>query len=134
MLRRTHQPAPSLHHTLAKRLENWIQSMSSPPAADPNPSQLEVDPSWSLFDQNSIRIASEPFFQQNHLHAVSNEDSSNDIPQSNSTSGLQDHQRFSNTEPWNGYEHPPDTWPTNLLRLFGNAEYQLQNNMGGNPQ
>ncbi|KAF2004260.1 hypothetical protein P154DRAFT_543412 [Amniculicola lignicola CBS 123094] len=61
-LQRTLRPAPSLHHTLAHRLKTWLQNMHTPPTSFlPQP---EFNPSWSLFDQNSIQLASGPYYQQ----------------------------------------------------------------------
>jgi len=135
MLQRTHRPAPSLHHTLANRLETWLQSMSTPPAIDPDLPHLVFDPSWSLFDQNSMRIASESYYQQTPpIGLPDGENSPTMSHPHNQNLGIQNPQNFANADSWNGYEHPPDSWPSNLLRLFGNAEFQSTDNAENNMQ
>lgn len=98
--------------------------MSTPPAVDPDVPQFQYDPSWALFDENSMRIAAEPFFQQDGAQISRSMQSSVGAsqPQPDSLES-QGSQGFGNQETWNSYEPPPDAWPSNLLRLFGNGEF-----------
>jgi hypothetical protein len=99
--------------------------MNTPPPIDPDVPQLQFDPSWALFDENSIRLASESFLKpietQHNMSKLQNSLDASQSPQS--APGIQSQPGFGNEETWNGYEHPPDAWPSNLLRLFGNAEF-----------
>ena len=99
--------------------------MNTPPSVDPDVAPLESDPSWALFDENSIRFASEPFLQQMDTQGpMQNAQNSVDPSQpGQSTHEIQDLQAFGNQETWDGYENPPDAWPSNLMRFFGNAEF-----------
>lgn len=72
-----------------------------------------------------MRFASEPFLQQMDTQGpMQNVQNSVGTSQaSQSTHGIQDLQAFGDQETWDGYENPPDTWPSNLMRFFGNAEF-----------
>lgn len=71
MLQTTHQPEPSLRHTLASRLESSLQNMHTPrPAPEPDPMLLSnssqnpnssYDDGWAIFDSNSIALAASQF-------------------------------------------------------------------------
>ncbi|KAH8595745.1 hypothetical protein B0O99DRAFT_153855 [Bisporella sp. PMI_857] len=129
MLKRTHRPAPSLCHTLASRLETWLQSINTPPDGNAELTQLEYDPSWAIFDENSIRLAPESLFQQLN-DAPSNTEN---VQQSHDLTLMSPQSRgFGNTRLWSGHEQVYDTWPPNFLRLFGSADYQPQNNAMSN--
>ncbi|KAF2707307.1 hypothetical protein K504DRAFT_483431 [Pleomassaria siparia CBS 279.74] len=123
-LQKTHRPAPSLHHTLANRLETWLQGMNTPPASGLQ--QSNFDPTWSLFDQNSIRLVSESNYEQDGLSSVAI--ATRPLQDSNATLDIQQQQSFGDNESWNAFEHQMETWPSNLVRLFGNATFQHTNN------
>ncbi|KAF2027359.1 hypothetical protein EK21DRAFT_102562 [Setomelanomma holmii] len=61
-LQRTKRPAPSLHHTLADRLETWLQSMNTPPSTAL--ALPDFDLSWTLFDQNNMDFTSTSAHEQ----------------------------------------------------------------------
>jgi hypothetical protein len=125
-LRKTKRPAPSLHHMLADRLEAWLQNMNMSPTA--NLTQPVFDPSWSLFDQNSIQIASGSCYQ-NVLSDGSSISNTAIIPQTHATPvEHQQQQTYDGPGFWNVYGDPTDSWPSGLTRLFGNAAFQETTN------
>ncbi|ORY11746.1 hypothetical protein BCR34DRAFT_483798 [Clohesyomyces aquaticus] len=130
-LQKTKRPAPSLHHTLANRLETWLQSMNTPPTAIlPLP---EFDPSWSLFDQNSIRIASEAYYQLDPTTDISTADGSTTQTHGSSLESPPQ-PGYGNPDFWNPYGHSMGTWPSGLTRLFGNTAFQETNGNGNHIQ
>ena len=122
ILQQTHRPSPSLHHTLASRLENWLQSMNTPPIVDPDLVQMEFDPSWALFDATNDRLATESFYQQLNINQNMNEGNGDLQTTTNNGIGAQGSQDFDTSKTWAGHENV--VWPSNLLRLFGTADYQ----------
>jgi len=128
ILQGTRRPAPSLHHTLANRLETWLQNMNTPPAIDPDVAQMEFDPSWAIFDENSNRLASETFFQQLDVNQNINLEAENLDSMANNAVSVHDPRNFQNGKGWNSHDNVIDAWPSNLLRLFGTADYQSSSN------
>lgn len=121
MPQRTHQPEPSLRHRFANRLESSLQNMHTPRSApDPDPmldiTSASFDPSWAIFDQNSIQS----MLQEWHP------DPTHSIRQSNRMSGLEvfGFQGESQGQ-WSGNE---DAWQSTLFRLFGSADLPLPEN------
>jgi len=120
-LRSTHRPAPSLYHTLANRLDTWLQSMNTPPT--PVRAQ-EFNLAWSLFDQNSIQIASKLYYEQNTLDGMSNIESTAETSRAPSSSlNNQQSQNYGNPEYWNSCGNLMSAEPVNFTRLFGNTAF-----------
>ena len=123
MVQNTHQPEPSLRHRLASRLESSLQSMHTPPAVtDDVPVIAEFDPSWAIFNQNSIAIAPHstlPERQPIHANVQNGPDAS--------MSGIFDHtmlnQQAIGSGEWFNPEQQTDAWQSTLLRLFGNGDF-----------
>lgn len=126
-LRRTKRPSPSLHHMLADRLEAWLRNMNMSPTV--NLTQPVFDPSWSLFNENSIQIASGSCYPQNALHDEST--FSNTADTSRPPTALVQHQQqqtYDDSGFWNVYESPAVSWPSGLNRLFGNSVFHETTN------
>ncbi|KAH3951409.1 hypothetical protein HBI56_079290 [Parastagonospora nodorum] len=130
-LRKTKRPAPSLHHMLADRLETWLQSVNLSPNL--NLTQPVFDPSWSLFDQNSIQIASGSMFQQTALDAGSDLDNPSITGQTDADAmAHQQQQNYDDPGFWNVYGNHSASWPSNLTRIFGNTAFSdTADNEGG---
>jgi hypothetical protein len=94
--------------------------------------QPEFDPSWSIFDQDSIRIASESYYQQDAL------DGGSSLGDSTTTSDFSmDHQQqqgYGNSELWSSYGNQMGSWPSNLTRVFGHAAFQEMKDDGNSLQ
>jgi hypothetical protein len=101
--------------------------MNTPPTSIlPEPG---FDPSWSLFDQNSIQFTAEPYYQQGAPNSSSSTENPRNITHIRSNSlENQEQQGYENSESWGAYEHPIETWPSNLIRLFGTTFQQMNNN------
>ena len=98
-------------------------------------SEPGFDPSWSLFDQNSIQFASESYYQQGAPNgSLHTEDATNIAHIRGNSLENQQQQEYESTEPWSAYEHPIETWPSNLIRLFGTATFQQTNDSGNHLQ
>ena len=100
--------------------------MNTPPAIIPDLAQMELDPSWAIFDETSDRLATDSFFRQ-----LTTEQNINLRPRdvhsvTDNALGSHDTQNFEHDKIWGG--HGNVAWPSNLLRLFGTAEYQPSNN------
>jgi hypothetical protein len=132
MLQTTHQPEPSLRHRLASRLESCLQSMHTPPAAaDDAPGLIGFDPSWAIFDQNSIAMVPQSILPERHQitsHAQNGQDAA--------MSGIYDHHSIINQQAmgsdgqWFSPEQQADAWQSTLMRLFGNGDFgQSQNHL-----
>jgi hypothetical protein len=158
MLQLTHQPAPSLRHTLATRLESSLQNMHTP---RPAPEHLDplahdmFDSSWAIFDQNSIALALGAGFGNNSHGTGSgvNENGMVIFTAGNggvvtSEGGVGSGIVGSGSEAfvgggsgggeidadegqWLGNEHYSDAWQNTLFRLFGNSEIPMSNNEFG---
>jgi hypothetical protein len=128
MLQTTHQPEPSLRHRLASRLESCLQSMHTPPAATDDGPLPGFDPSWAIFDQNSIAMASLLPERQPLGGTAQNGGSGHDA----AMSGIYDAQSLINQEAmdgqWFSHEQQADAWQSTLMRLFGNAEFSQSQN------
>jgi hypothetical protein len=125
-LRSTKRPAPSLHHTLANRLDTWLKSIDIAPTAVLT--QPEFDPSWSLFDQNSVQIASELYSETGPFTGIQSVDSLSKSPKSRNTSmNTQQGQGYEQQGFWNAYEHSVSSWPSSLGRVFGNTAFEENN-------
>ena len=125
MLQTKHQPEPSLRHLLANRLESCLQSMHTPPAAtDDGPVLAEFDPSWAIFDQNSIALAPQSILPERQQIASSSQNG-----QDASMSDIYDHHSMLNQQTmgsngqWYSPEQQTDAWQSTLLRLFGNGDF-----------
>jgi len=102
--------------------------MNTPPAIDPDLAQMEIDPSWTIFDENSNRLATESFFQQLDVEQNSTLGVGDLNAMTDNTLGVDNIQPFENGKPWSGHEHLVDSWPSNLLRLFGTSEFPTSTN------
>ncbi|KAL5115650.1 hypothetical protein ACEQ8H_006449 [Pleosporales sp. CAS-2024a] len=121
-LRKTNRPAPSLHHMLADRLDAWLQNMNMSPNL--HMTQPVFDPSWSLFDQNSIQIASETCYPQNSLEGNSAVGNTPNNPRTHSQNlELAQQQNFDDPGFWNVYGDPTAAWPSGMTRLFGSTSF-----------
>jgi hypothetical protein len=116
---------------LADRLETWLQSVNLSPTL--NLIQPVFDPSWSLFDQNSIQIASGSMFQQTALDAGSDLDNPSITGQTDAdTMAHQQQQNYDDPGFWNVYGNHSASWPSNLTRIFGNTAFSdTADNEGG---
>src|SRR6186713_523533 len=84
----------------------------------------EFNPAWSLFDQNSIQIASKLYYEQNTVDGMSNIESTAETSQAHSSSlNNQLSQNYGNPEYWNSYGNLMSAWPVNFTRLFGNTAF-----------
>jgi len=106
--------------------------MNTPPAIDPDIAHMELDPSWAIFDESSNRLAAETFFQQIDVGENSTLGTGNLNCMTDNGLGVHVPPDFDNSKSWNGHENLIDTWPSNLLRVFGNSEYQPSNHDTGN--
>jgi hypothetical protein len=126
-LRKTKRPPPSLHHMLADRLEAWLQNMNMSPTM--NFTQPVFDPTWSLFDQNSIQIAAGPKYRQGDFDAEpALNDAANALHSHCAPMNLEQQQSYDEPGFWNVYGDATTSWPSGLTRLFGNAAYQETTN------
>ena len=125
MLQTTHQPEPSLRHRLASRLESCLQSMHTPPAATDDGPVPGFDPSWTIFDQNSITMASLLPERQQLGTTTQNGETSQDATMSGiyDTQSLINQQAMSADGEWFSYEQQADAWQSTLMRLFGNGDF-----------
>ena len=90
------------------------------------------DPSWAIFDQNSIMMASLLPERQQLGHSAQNGVLSQDA----SMSGIYDAQSLMNQQAmgpdgeWFGHEQQADAWQSTLMRLFGGGDFsQSQNHL-----
>jgi hypothetical protein len=122
-LRTTKRPAPSLHHMLADRLQSWLDNMNMSPTA--NLVQPQFDPTWSLFDQNSIQLASDSYYQQGALDNGGSMNPHESAPQPHdaSVAQAQQQQNFSDPNLWSVYSQTTNAWPSNFTRLFSSTAY-----------
>lgn len=125
MLQTTHQPEPSLRHRLASRLESCLQSMHTPPAAtDDGPVLTGFDPSWAIFDQNSIAMAPQSIFSERQQIATNGPNE-----QDAAMSGIYhphpiiSQQSMGSDGQWFSPEQQADAWQSTLMRLFGNGDF-----------
>ena len=125
MLQTTHQPEPSLRHRLASRLESCLQSLHTPPAAtDDGPVLTGFDPSWAIFDQNSIAMAPQLILPERQQIASSTQNG-----QDAAMSGIYDHHSMLNQQTigsngqWYSPEQQAEAWQSTLQRLFGNGDF-----------
>lgn len=148
MLQLTHQPAPSLRHTLATRLESSLQNMHTPrPAPDPpldplNPQDM-FDSSWAIFDQNSIALARSSGFGTSTVGGVSEGGNGNGMviftagnggvgrgaggpvgDYDGGAAGAEEMDANADGQ-WLSNEHYSDAWQSTLFRLFGNTEIPM---------
>jgi hypothetical protein len=124
-LRKTKRPTPSLHHMLANRLQSWLDNMNMSPTA--NLVQPHFDPTWSLFDQNSIQLASDSYYQQCALDNGASVNTHESAPQPHDASiaqAQQQQQNFGDPGLWGVYGQTTNSWPSNFTRLFSNTGYQ----------
>jgi hypothetical protein len=99
--------------------------MHTPPAAtDHGPVLAGFDPSWAIFDQNSIAMAPQSSLPVRHPITSSAQNG-----QDASMSGIYDHQSMLNEQnmqsmnQWYSPEQQTDAWQSTLLRLFGNGDF-----------
>lgn len=118
LLQHTHQTEPSLRHHLSTRLESALQSMHTPPAApvafeDQDNILLphETDPTWTIFDENSMRLVSEQLFTR----PPEETDSAASTQLQNSMFTTPFYDVFNNAA-----DVPMDGWSGTMMRVFGN--------------
>lgn len=148
MLQLTHQPPPSLQHTLATRLESALQNMHTPrPAPESEPLPNVFDPSWLLFDQNSMMTLGEGAGDSNRTssHETSEVATGTGNPSTmiifsagNGSADLRMGPRVSHnyhdgiqedeSGQWLSNEQYTDAWQNTLSRLFGNSEMPTDGN------
>jgi len=89
-----------------------------------NLTQPVFDPSWSLFDQNSIQIASGSIYQENALDAGSDLNNPSIAGQTDAdTMAHEQQQNYDDPGFWNVYGHHSASWPSSLTRIFGNTAF-----------
>ena len=154
MLQTTHQPEPSLRHTLASRLESSLQHMHTPrPAPEPDPMLLSssaqnpnssYDDGWAIFDSNSIALAASQF----NMGSVSGNGGGmsvneggvgdyggNGVGTGGGGGGMQtgQQQQFGDIDGlWLSNEQYADAWQSTMFRIFGNGNQDMAMSMGGN--
>ncbi|KUJ15456.1 uncharacterized protein LY89DRAFT_113348 [Mollisia scopiformis] len=122
MLQTTHQPEPSLRHTLASRLESSLQNMHTPrPAPELLSTSAQVyNNEWAIFDSNSILQF------QNIGPGTGN---------GVGMSGFGAQQQFGDMDAqWLSGEQYSDAWQSTMFRIFGsgNENQEMGMEMGGN--
>ncbi|KAH7093647.1 hypothetical protein FB567DRAFT_177989 [Paraphoma chrysanthemicola] len=126
-LQSTKRPAPSLHHTLADRLETWLQSMNTPPSTALT--LPDFDLSWTLFDQSNMVLTSTSVHEQDTVTLAMNG--------KNTMEASLDHsqqQAPNDPEFWNAYSSGAGSWPSGFTRLFGHPMYDEMPNNGNQSQ
>lgn len=125
-LQKTKPNNSSLHHLLATRLTSWLERTTIPSGAAIQ--QPTIDPSWALFHQDTIAIASGPRYQQDQVSEISSFRRPTDSFQSHDTLLQQrqcpeQNQGFEHGEFWDLYGGSASLWPPGLNRLFGNSTF-----------
>ncbi len=142
MLQLTHQPSPSLRHTLATRLESSLQNMHTPRSApDPEPLPNMYDPSWAIFNENSMamrvdrtsghgtsEIVTDPGNRSSMvIFSAGGGSGAGGFGNGSGNTGNEDDYGAGQ---WMSNEQYADAWQNTLFRLFGSAEMPMP--MDGN--
>jgi hypothetical protein len=96
--------------------------MNSPAAT--RLAQPEFDPSWTLFDQNSIEIAAGTYYQQDNLGTRSSiAESTPTLPPGDASLQHRENQGYNEGELWDAYGNLGSSWPSGFNRIFGNPSF-----------
>ncbi len=150
MLSCTHQPEPSLRHKLASRLESSLQNMHTPRPTPDQDAMIDIagglDPSWAIFDQNSINLANQQLAMGRPLEptgtTVTQQSNGNQNAQlqiqagsfqtSMADAGMVGGRQEGYVEgmnlqgqQWTSNEQYSDAWQSTLFRLFGSSDLPL---------
>jgi hypothetical protein len=99
--------------------------MHTPPAATDDGPVPGFDPSWAIFNQNSITMASLLPERQQLGPTTQNGETAQDSTMSGiyDTQSLINQQAISADGEWFSYEQQADAWQSTLMRLFGNGDF-----------